>query len=92
MSYVLSVGVTTYRLPDELTAELDRVARRRGVSRTLVVREALSEYLASDARAQPSLVELADGLVTYEGSGVGDLATRSEQHLRAKFGARRRPR
>jgi hypothetical protein len=80
--------ITTYRLPVEVTDRLDRIAAERGVSRTLVVREALAEYVSSRPERARSIVELADSLVTYRGSeGHGDLAERSEEHLRARLGS-----
>lgn len=79
--------IVTYRIDDELQEGIDRAAKARGVPRTLVVREAISTYLATQQGARPSLVELADKLAVAAGSGVGDLATRSEAHLRARFGS-----
>ena len=35
----------TIRLPDEVKKELDRVARREGVSRSDIVRESVRDYL-----------------------------------------------
>lgn len=39
-----------------------------------------------------SRTDLLDRLTTYPGSGKGDLARRSEVHLREKLGARRQRR
>ena len=80
--------VRTYRIDDALHDELDRAAKRRGVSRTVLVREALVQYLRSGERPEMTLVELADSLATHPGSGVTDLGTRSEEHLRARLGKR----
>jgi hypothetical protein len=84
--------IKTYRIPDELEQGLERTAAKRGVSRTLLVREALTQYLASSATEEPTLVELIDRVAPPRGSGVGDLAARSEHYLRKKLGGRRRPR
>lgn len=44
------------------------------------------------AEAPPERLALLDRLVTYEGSGLGDLAARSEEYLRRIFHERRRGR
>jgi metal-responsive CopG/Arc/MetJ family transcriptional regulator len=81
----------SFRLPPELIGALARTASRRGEPRSEVVRAALEEYLArAREEGNTSLGALVDALVTYPGSGVGDLAARSEAHLRSKFHARRR--
>jgi len=92
--------IRTYRIDDELDDGIARAASARGIPRALVVREALSQYLAATTqRRPPSLVEIADQLATHPGSGVSDLGSKSEEHLRAKLGSgkrtsggRRRPR
>jgi hypothetical protein len=83
--------IRTYRIDEELDEGIARAASARGISRTVVVREALAQYLAAPARNPPErLVQLADRLATHPGSGVSDLGTKSEEHLRAKLGSRRR--
>jgi metal-responsive CopG/Arc/MetJ family transcriptional regulator len=87
------MDTASFRLPEELVRAVAAAAARRRVDRSTIVREALSSYLERISRsAKMSTAELIDTLVTYPGSGCGDLATRSEQHLRARFHARRRPR
>jgi Arc/MetJ-type ribon-helix-helix transcriptional regulator len=82
---------TSIRLPHELIVTLERARTRRGVTRSDLVREAIEAYLRQIQEAPTSgLGALVDSLVTYPGSGVGDLATRGEHYLREKFGARRR--
>lgn len=41
--------VISLKVPDNLDEQLDEIASRRDVSRSEIVREALAEYLASDA-------------------------------------------
>lgn len=67
------------KLPDALAARLDALARRRRVSRSELVREAVTA-LVEGSRAEPSVDDLAGDLV---GSleGPGDLAT-NERHMR----------
>jgi len=85
------MDLTTVRLPENLARSVDEIAKQRQVSRSDVVREALEQYCERASNAENlSRVELLRGLVSYEGSGVGDLASRSEEHLRKRFNARRR--
>jgi metal-responsive CopG/Arc/MetJ family transcriptional regulator len=85
------MDLTTVRLPENLARSVDEIAKQRQVSRSDVVREALEQYCERAGSAENfSRVELLKSLVQYEGSGVGDLASRSEEHLRKRFNARRR--
>ena len=85
------MDLTTVRLPERLARSVDEIAKQRQVSRSDVVREALEQYCERASNAENlSRVELLQSLVSYDGSGVGDLASRSEEHLRKRFNARRR--
>jgi Arc/MetJ-type ribon-helix-helix transcriptional regulator len=85
------VSLHSLRLPDHLTRELDELAASRRTSRSELIRDAIEQYCAVQrAGATPDRVTLLRRLVTYPGSGRGDLAARSEQHLRKLFRARRR--
>jgi hypothetical protein len=88
------VNTASFRLPPELLSALERSAARARRPKSELVRSALEEYLArAGGEGGVTLSQLIDQLVTYEGSGVGDLGTRGEAHLRARFHARRhRPR
>lgn len=50
----------TIKMPKTLEDQLDRLARQRGVSRAVIVREALRAYAA---RSAPSALDLAGELV-----------------------------
>lgn len=81
------------RLPRSVLESLGETASRRGVARSEIVREALARYLAAPPATKPTTtVERIDALVTYAGSGTRDLGSRSEEHLRKRFRARRRHR
>lgn len=85
------MDLTTVRLPESLARSIDEIAKQRHVSRSDVVREALEQYCERASKAETlSRVELLRSLVSYNGSGVGDLASRGEDHLRKRFNARRR--
>lgn len=91
--YSKLMSLTSIRLPDHLVRELDEVAGRRHTTRSDLVREAVEQYCAalrSGGELDP--VALVDSLVTYEGSGRGDLGRRSEHYLREIFRERRRRR
>ena len=86
------MSLTSIRLPDHLLRELDEVAGRRRTTRSELVREAVEQYCATVRSDERDPVALVDRLVTYTGSGRGDLARRSEHYLREIFGERRRRR
>jgi len=88
------VETTSIRLPDALALTVDRVASRRGITRSVVIREALLDYLRrAGEEGAGGLGMRVDALVDYQGSGVGDLGARGEDHLRRAFRERRnRPR
>lgn len=87
------MDVATIRLPDDLARSLERIATRQGVTRSEVMREALVQYSRAAEKA-PGIdrVALLQELVTYSGSGQVDLGTRSKEHLREIFAARRKRR
>jgi metal-responsive CopG/Arc/MetJ family transcriptional regulator len=82
---------TTLRLPEELARAADRIAERRGVTRSEVIREALEEYCRErEEHAKRGRAARVEELVRYAGSGVGDLGSRGEAYLRKRFRERRR--
>ena len=88
-----TMSSTSVRLPDHLVRELDEVAERRRTTRSDLIREAVEQYcVATRSGDEVDPVVLVDRLVTYDGSGRGDLARRSEHYLREIFGERRRRR
>lgn len=79
---------TSFRLPAPLAERLREAARARGVTTSVIAREALEAWLAD--LDGPSVVAEIDALVDYPGSGLGDRGRRGEEILRDRF--RRRPR
>lgn len=57
------------RIPERLAAELAAVARRKGVSRSAVIRDAVKRFLVADEVAHPkSALDLVADLVgTHDG-------------------------
>jgi hypothetical protein len=77
--------VLTLKVPAETAARLERLAARRRVSKSAVVREALDEKLRKSADA-PSLHDVMKHSLGVLDSGVRDLGHNPE-HL-AGFGRR----
>ena len=70
---------TIIQLPEEQAAALERAARRRGVSRAAIVREALAALLArdgGDAALDRALRAAGSGA-----SGLDDLGERHDAYL-----------
>lgn len=61
------------RLPDELESRLDAEARREGVARSEVAREAITEYLVRRERERVLAALVAEASAAY-----GDPAIRAE--------------
>lgn len=70
---------TIVQLPEDQAAALAREARRRGVSKAAVVREALKSLLVQEGGSTPA--ERALGAAGSGASGVGDLAERHDAYL-----------
>jgi hypothetical protein len=68
---------TIIQLPENQAAALAQEARRRGVSKAAIVREALTSLLAGDDAS----VEKALGAAGSGASGVSDLAERHDAYL-----------
>jgi hypothetical protein len=70
---------TIIQLPEDQAAALERAARRRGISKAAIVREALGMLLAregGDASVERALHAAGAGA-----SGVGDLGERHDEYL-----------
>jgi Arc/MetJ-type ribon-helix-helix transcriptional regulator len=70
---------TIIQLPEDQAAALDREARRRGVSKAAVVREALEMLLAREGRERT--VGRALRAAGSGASGVPDLGERHDEYL-----------
>jgi Arc/MetJ-type ribon-helix-helix transcriptional regulator len=69
------------KVPDELIARMDALARAKRTSRSALLREALDEKLKAAARKlPPSLYEQSADLCGAGNSGLGDLAS-NPKHL-----------
>jgi predicted DNA-binding protein len=76
------------RLDDQMAGRLEELARRKGISKSELVRQCLTEYLVSHQH-QVSPWELGKDLFGRVGSGQGDLSCRASQIAAEKMRARR---
>jgi Ribbon-helix-helix protein, copG family len=72
---------TIVQLPDEQAAALERAARRRGISKAAVVREALGRLLGPEEASDDEAVRRALSAAGCFASGVHDLAERHDDYL-----------
>jgi len=79
----------TVKLAPELERALARRSAERGVSKSVVVKNALTEYLA---REPASAYEIGKDLFGRHGSGDGSLSVRRREHYAEIVGAKRRRR
>lgn len=77
------------RLPDHLAAEIEREARRRKLSRAVVIREHLERAHRLAERA-PSLFAIADLIGSVDGL-PSDLSANKKAYLRATGFGHSRP-
>ena len=72
------------RLDDELEKKVRAMAEKAKVSKSEIVREALSEYLeARETEERP--YELGQDLFGRYGSGIGDLSTTYKARIKEKL-------
>lgn len=71
---------TIVQLPEEQAAALGRAARRRGVSRAAVMREALAELLGPEEATEDEALQRALALAGRFRSGIPDLAERHDDY------------
>jgi Arc/MetJ-type ribon-helix-helix transcriptional regulator len=71
---------TIVQLPEEQAAALERAARRRGVSRAAVVREALAELLGPEQATEDEALKRALAAAGCFNSGVPDMAERHDDY------------
>lgn len=72
---------TIIQLPEEQAAALERAARRRGVSKAAVVREALDEHLGAEEAVEDEALQRALAAFGRYASGLPDLAERHDRYL-----------
>ena len=79
----------TVRLPKALSAEIEAESRRRGLSKSDIVRERL-ERARETTEHPPSLAEIADLIGSVDDDLPADLSARTKHYLRL-WGYGRKP-
>jgi hypothetical protein len=80
MYYIISMKSLNVRLPDILAAGVERESRRRGVSKSDLVRQCLERELGAQKNA-PTLDAIADVIGSVDGLPE-DLSSRVDYYLR----------
>jgi Arc/MetJ-type ribon-helix-helix transcriptional regulator len=83
--------IITVRLPESLADEIETEARKRGVSKSDVVRERL-ESAREDAKLPPNLEDIADLIGSIDDDLPADLSARKKHYLRVYGFGRNRSR
>jgi predicted DNA-binding protein len=79
-----SEAQVTFRLPKRVATRLDRIASRRGLQRSDLLREAAEKVISEDKR-KTSHFELVKDLIGSIHSGVPDLGSEHRKHLQRAF-------
>ncbi len=75
----------TFRLPQKIAAELTRIAHRRGLRRSDLLRQVVEQVVASDGNVGQRLERVKD-LIGIVHSGQPDLGSDHRRHLARGFG------
>jgi len=75
------------RLDEQLNKKIEALAAKEKTSKSELVREALTEYLAAREKEEKSY-ELGQDLFGRYGSGEGDLSTTYKKRMKEKLDAR----
>jgi hypothetical protein len=81
----------TVRLPESLVAAIEAEARRRGLSKSDIVRERLERAPAAAAEPNAAPYDIADLIGCLDGLPA-DLSARKKHYLRVMGYGRKRPR
>ncbi len=81
----------TVRLPESLVSQIEAESRRRGLSKSDVVRERLGNPARNDQQRPASLEAIADLIGSVKGLPP-DLSARTKHYLKATGYGRKRPR
>lgn len=74
----------TVRLPDDLEAEVDRIASTERRTKSDIVKDALQQYIASH-RQKPSSYQVGEDLFGLIASGEDDRSRTYKRRLREKL-------
>ena len=81
-----SMKRTTVMLDEEMVARLRDLARRRGTTSSLLIREAIGSYVAASGAAEGSPLAALTGLFSWgEGEAAADVEAAFGEVVEAKF-------
>lgn len=75
----------TFRLPKQVATDLTRIANRRGIQRSDLLREVAEQIVAEDAKVNTPFERVKD-LIGAVNSGKKDLGSDHRRHLARGFG------
>ncbi len=75
--------ITSLRLDEQLVKQLDAIARRRGIKKSELIRQCLTDFVARETGSTTAW-ELGKGLFGVIGSGNGKLSQSVEQIVRER--------
>lgn len=82
----------TVRLPDDLAAELEAESRKRGVSKSDIIRERLQQGRKRVEKVPPGLEAIADLIGSVDDGLPPDASARINHYLKVKGFGRNRSR
>jgi Arc/MetJ-type ribon-helix-helix transcriptional regulator len=95
MYYISPMKTLTVRVPDALATEIETESRKRGVSKSDIVRERLERAREDEregAKLPPQLERIADLIGSVDDDLPADLSARTKHYLRVYGFGRRRSR
>ena len=75
----------TFRLPKKIAGDLSRIAARRGLQRSDLLRELVEQMVADEAKASSHFERVKD-LIGAASTGQPDLGSEHRRHLKNGFG------
>jgi hypothetical protein len=75
----------TFRLPKTIAGDLSRIAARRGLGRSDLLRQVVEQMVAEDAKASSHFERVKD-LIGAASTGQPDLGSEHRRHLKNGFG------
>jgi hypothetical protein len=78
----------TFRLPKKIAGDLSRIAARRGLQRSDLLRQIVEQMVAEEAKTSPHFERVKD-LIGAAKTGQSDLGSEHRRHLKNGFGRAR---
>jgi metal-responsive CopG/Arc/MetJ family transcriptional regulator len=78
----------TFRLPKTIAGDLSRIAARRGLQRSDLLRQVVEQMVADEAKASSHFERVKD-LIGAASTGQPDLGSEHRRHLKNGFGRAR---